>query len=60
MTLQEEIDIIEEKLSQLRIKWKEGSPAMKKYIESGALLWKDKLKRLRKKINSDLIGDEVL
>ena len=61
MTTLQEIQSIEERLTQLREEWKQSSPAKKKYIEAGAKQWTDKKKYLEKKLETeaDLTNDSL-
>lgn len=56
--IKQEIEEIEAKLKTLRIRWKESSPTMKKFIEQGARLHIEKKEKLIKKLNKQ-ISDQL-
>lgn len=49
--IKQEIEIIDSKLKDLRVRWKAASPTMKKFIEQGAKLHVEKKEKLLKQIN---------
>lgn len=49
----QKLDTIDKRLQQLRRDWLKASPSMRKYIEAGAKLYKDKQLRLQNKQKND-------
>lgn len=51
--LLEELERIDKRLEELRVEWKQGSLGMRKYIEAGARIHKDRKAFLLKKIEEE-------
>lgn len=50
LILEAELKVIQTKLSYLREEWRKGSPAMRRYIHSSAVIWKEREEKLKRKI----------